>query len=121
VVDYCLVPHEHLNAFGDFKIILVSDLLNDAGIVGTIDPSTSKPDHSLLYWTMDIDIYRETALGDTSTGGTFTVYDRSSVPEDFFLESTEQLNSVISRLEAEEASQESVNSIYSQLTDIVNT
>ena len=56
VVDYCLVPHEDLDKFTEFKVHKVSDLLNEIDIIDTIEPDTSKPDHSTLTWKTEIDI-----------------------------------------------------------------
>ena len=48
VVDYCLVPHEDLNKYTDFKVWKVSDLINKSRILNTLDVNTSRPDHSTL-------------------------------------------------------------------------
>ena len=56
VVDYCLVPHEDLDKFTQFKVHKVTDLINEIDIIGSIEPGTSKPDHSILTWKTNIDI-----------------------------------------------------------------
>ena len=60
VVDYCLVPHEDLYQFTQFKVHKVTDLINEIDIIDTIEPDTSKPDHSILTWKTDIDIIYKT-------------------------------------------------------------
>ena len=41
VVDYCLVPHEDLDRYEDFKVWKVSDLINITGILSTFDANAS--------------------------------------------------------------------------------
>ena len=53
VVDYCLVPHEDLDKFTDFKVCKISELINKSEILNTLDANTSKPDHSILTWRAD--------------------------------------------------------------------
>ena len=47
MVDYCLVTHESLKFFIDFKVTKVTDLINLVGHDKVL-VSTSFPDHSAL-------------------------------------------------------------------------
>ena len=48
MVKYCLVPHEDLSKFTEFKVYKVSDIINEISIINLLEPETSRPDHSLL-------------------------------------------------------------------------
>ena len=62
VVDYRLVPHADLDKFTQFKVHKVTDLINEIDIIGSIEPDTSKPDHSILTWKTNIDIIYKTDI-----------------------------------------------------------
>lgn len=49
VVDYCITTHDNLCNFSNFSVTLTSDLINTAGNLSILAP-TSIPDHSLLTW-----------------------------------------------------------------------
>ena len=44
VVHYVLLPHGNLSSVSDFKVNLISDLINSV----SVDVPEKKPDHSLL-------------------------------------------------------------------------
>ena len=50
VVDYCLIPHEKLDLFTEFRITHARELFQSSGCVGEMDPRSGIPDHSLLSW-----------------------------------------------------------------------
>ncbi len=56
VIDYCLVPHEAISYFSDFKVHRSKQLFNEAGCVAYIDPSHCLPDHSMLIWNFMCDV-----------------------------------------------------------------
>ena len=58
VVDYCLVPYEHLGMFDSFKVTSISGLYNTLDISDRIQHSTGKPDHSILSWNFHLNTYR---------------------------------------------------------------
>lgn len=51
VVDYCFTPYKHISKYEAFKVLLMTDLLNEAMLHSKINSVTSAPDHSLLLWT----------------------------------------------------------------------
>ena len=88
VVDYCLVPHEDLDKFTQFKVHTVTDLINEINIIDTIGPDTSKPDHSILTWKIDIDIiYKTDKHKDDKNYIEITKFSRD-IPTDFFARQT---------------------------------
>lgn len=52
VVDYCIVPHDNLNLFKDFKVIRSTELISEVSRISGLVP-ISTPDHSVLSWCVD--------------------------------------------------------------------
>jgi hypothetical protein len=48
VVDYVLIPHGNLPSVSDFKVNMISDLIN----IFSVDVPEKRPDHSLLEWKL---------------------------------------------------------------------
>ena len=114
VVDYCLVPYEYLNMFDRFTVTTATELINNAEIVDEIQRSTTKPDHSVLSWNFNLPIYSRVD-SRPQPEQSFTWFDRTNVPGDFLGDSLEQLNAVISRLETEISTQDSINEAYAEI------
>jgi hypothetical protein len=76
VVDYCIVPHEYLGSFSKFQVPLVSDLLSKSGVLREVESTACRPDLSLLYWAMELDLcFSKEVVGTMQAS--FTVFDRS--------------------------------------------
>jgi len=54
VVDYCLVQYEQLHYFTNFKVNTANDVVNSCCKVGDLDLRTIIPDHSLIYWEVNL-------------------------------------------------------------------
>ena len=116
VVDYCLVPHEDLNKFTQFKVLTVTGLINEINIIETIEPDTSKPDHSILTWKIDIDIiYKTDKHKDDKNYIEITKYSRD-IPTDFLQDKREDIRNLIAKLENSTQSQTDADENY---TDFV--
>ena len=86
VVDYVVVPHEHLDWYSDFTVHRSRALFNDAGCVSNIDPSRVISDHSCLSWLMllpTMQIGSSSTHGDNQPGTIFTKFDLSAIPVGF--------------------------------------
>ena len=44
VVAHCLIPYEYLKMFDKFKVSIITDLINDIGIIDRIQRASAKPD-----------------------------------------------------------------------------
>ena len=99
VVDYCLVPHEELEKFTDFKAHKITDLMNEIGIIETTEPGTSRPDHSILTWQSDIDtIYKIDVNLNNSKETEFIKFSRD-ISTDFLNGRLEEIRRLITNIE----------------------
>ena len=78
------MPYESLDNFSIFRVTSESDLFNSSKLLGTIEPETSYPDHSLLIWDFLLDNVRKipNAHNEQDARVHFTKCDRH-VPDDF--------------------------------------
>lgn len=85
-------------------------MLNEARIINKIDSSKSRPDHSLLTWSVILDRYTKENKTEIPKDcrTTYTSYDRSSIPENFLHICQEDIENLIFKLESECITQESV-------------
>ena len=113
VVDYCLVPHEDLDRYEDFKVWKVSDLINITGIFSTFDANTSN--RTIRSWhgklIQGICIFN-------SANAEYTRFDRV-IPETFSESCSEELNHVIKSIECNIAGQGSLNAIYTEFVQVL--
>ena len=118
VVDYCLVPHEDLNKYTDFKVWKVSDLINKSRILNTLDVNTSRPDRSILSWKVDIsNMYEGCSKNVIQTE--FTKFDRVR-PDTFLSWHIEELDTIIQNIECKVKSQEELDCIYNNFVHVIN-
>ena len=118
VVDYCLVPHEDLNKYTDFKVWKVSDLINKSRILNTLDVNTSRPDHSILSWKVDIgNMYEGCSKNVIQTE--YTKFDRV-IPDTFLSGHIEELDTIIQNTECKVKSQEELDDIYTDFVHVIN-
>ena len=120
VVDYCFVPYESLDNFSNFRVTSESDLFNSSKLLGTIEPETSHPDHSLLMWDFLLDNVRKipNAHNDQDVRVHFTKFDRH-VPDDFLNTRHDEMTEYISRLEGDLTLQDHLDKVYSDLVVFV--
>ena len=84
VEDYCLVPYEDVEKFTQFKVHKMTDLINEIVIIGSIEPGTSKPDHSILTWKTNIDIIYRTDMQINDTKHIEITTLSRGIPTDFY-------------------------------------
>ena len=118
VVDYCLVPHEDLDKFTDFKVCKVSELINKSEILNTLDANTSKPDHSILTWRADFGYIYE-GCSKTSVKSEYTKFDRT-IPNTFLIDYIDELSAVIQDIEGKVKSQVDLDCIYTNFVKIID-
>ena len=100
VVDYVVVPHENLPLISDFKVNLVSDLIESLNI----SVPERRPDHSLLEWKFAIP---HTNLSDKNDNGIRSKrYNVAKLTTDFLLS-----DSCAARIE------ETIRTIETELND----
>lgn len=79
VVDYICVPYEEMEYISDFKIITMSDIVNNVSFM-----PDSIPDHSLLYCDFKVDFNNKVHLNPPKNTDRIR-YKVSSIPDDFLL------------------------------------
>ena len=116
VVDYVLVPYEHLNYFNRFSVMRSSSLFSQ--FVSFIDPTRTLPDHSCLSWFFDTGIYFNNSISHIEENDTFMKFDLSHIPQDFLndFDSLQVLNLLTQTLQR---SQLSVNDVYNNFCDFI--
>ncbi len=85
VIDYCLVPHEHLSHFQNFEVRKSIDLFEEAGCVGLVaDPAHIMPDHNLLMWSLNLSPYlcMNPVRVQQTPSADFVKYDLTNIPPD---------------------------------------
>ena len=99
VVEYCLVPHEDLYKFTQFKVHKVTDLINEIDIIDTIEPDTSTPDHSILTWKTDIDIIYKIDMHINDKEHVVIYKFSRDIPTDFLQDKRGEIRNIITKLE----------------------
>lgn len=131
VVDFCLVPYECLDMFTEFNVIRASNLAENAGCVGVVDPRVY-PDHSLLKWYVKLNTFTHDANSDlhtpTSSNSSSSYqqtsnvkYDTSTVPPDFLMgvPVVQCLQEAIRVLESSHLEQSNIDCTYNAIVDII--
>lgn len=123
VVDYCVTSHENLKLFKDFCIVRVSDLINSIDYVNTTMPA-SIPDHSLLMWNTNYETNVNISKSNTisiDASSSFDKFELRNIPNDFLNshDTTEQINTVIEKLESGINTQTDIDNIYLDWCNIV--
>ena len=92
VVDYCLVPHEDLSKLTEFKVHKVSDIINENNIISSLEPETSKPDHSFLTWKTEFNtLYTSNNTINSPKQAEFTLFSRD-IPVNFLIDRPEEIS-----------------------------
>jgi hypothetical protein len=114
------VPYELLHVFSNMEIIRSTYLLSSAGLIGKVDVSRGVPDHSVLRWSVAVNL--AVGPGSRSTGDSSTLYttitkfDVSEIP-DTFLTSEDTLlvlETAIPRLEHASTEQRKIDGLYEE-------
>ena len=115
VVDYCIMPYEHLSKYEAFRVCLTSDLLSKANLHNKINSAITVPDHSLLLWTFTVECTnvkkKKYAIGLPVT---YEKYDRL-VPDNFLQEDLSILNDGIRKIQQSVNTQEELDNVCSKL------
>jgi hypothetical protein len=113
VVDYCIVPHEHLHTVKNFCIRRARYVYDNAGDVGEEDPSRAIPDHSMLTWYIEL-LGTHPSKSHPATSSR-TIFDLSTIDTAFFdsTEGKKLLDNINSQLDVLD-SEEQLHSCYSQ-------
>ena len=94
----------------------MTDLINEIIIIDTIEPDTSKPDHSILTWKIDIEIiYKSDKHKDDENYIEITKFSRD-IPIDYLQDKLEDIRNFIAKLENSIQSQTDADENY---TDFV--
>ena len=118
VVDYCLIPHEDLNKFTEFNVHKTTDLINDINIIDTIEPETSKPDHSILTWKTNFEIICKPDRHLDDEPIEITKFSRD-IPSDFLLDKREELTNFIETLENSTRNQSDADENYNLSVNLI--
>jgi len=119
VVDYCLLSHDNLQIFTDFKVTHVSDVLNSIGISNAT--ARNVPDHSILTWNVGIPAVLCSTSTDTESAPSFDKFELNNLP-DYFLADNSTLtavNSLIDTLEQGFRTQSELDTAYNGWCDII--
>ena len=125
VVDYCIAPHDSLNAFSDFTITKPQALFEEAGLVGSYDPSRTIPNHALLSWEIEMPFLARCTDEQKKCNfkeDTIRKHDVSDIPGDFMgcNTVTQQINECITKLEHTRREQEELDATYRDLCEIIH-
>ena len=119
VVDYCLVPHEDLSKFTEFKVHKVSDLINEINIISSLEPETSKPDHSFLTWKTEFNtLYTSNNTINSPKQAEFTLFSRD-IPVNFLIDRQEEISHLINKIETEMHNQSGADQCYNDFTNLI--
>ncbi len=126
VVDFCIVPHENLDIYSEFKVHRAREMMQEHNCVPEVDPSKSIPDHSLLSWSIECEclVYDRTDMtrvGNIMTKS-FTKWSRD-VPGDFMNseQALKEINEAIARLEIIQNDQDEIDEVYENLCMSIKT
>ena len=119
VVDDCLVPHDDLYKFTQFKVHKVTDLINEIDIIDTIEPDTSKPHHSILTWKTDIDIIHKTNTHINDKKHVEIYKFSRDIPTDFLQDKREEIRNIITKLENTTPNQNDADDNYADFVHMI--
>ena len=124
VVDYCLVSHDDLNTFSDFKVCKVTDVINEIGHE-TVLHSASFPDHSISTWQIKLDLTvmsnESTRISENLDNKTFVKYDTKNIPDDFMSNDNfiQKLHETVFKLESDANSQNDLDKAYAEFSTLI--
>lgn len=122
VVDYVLVPYEHLCKYNNFEVILSADALQNSFDIQTLE-HLSIPDHSLLVWEVSFNTSIQNVTKEELSNAHYThlKYDKHNIPTEFMCENDilTKINNSILELEQNQNQQAHINNVYSSFTDIL--
>ena len=121
VVDYCLVSHEHLSLFSEFKVTRVTDLVNLLNHNNVLAPS-GLPDHSILSWNIKCNFYYDKT--DNEPSEVESICDKfnvSNIPHIFLsdIDILSSVNTAIADLEGSLRTQDDIDIAFNGWCNIV--
>ena len=123
MVDYCVIPYETLGLFSDFQVIRATDLFNQAGCVGIVDPTRAViSDHSLLRWRLNLPGSSEDAQlnsSDQQTTQERVQYQVKVIPIDFMKDT--HMDMALECLLNEKDDQHAIDAAYGAFCDTVRS
>ncbi|CAG2257828.1 unnamed protein product [Mytilus edulis] len=125
VVDYCVLPYEHLDNFNNFNVIRTSSIVEQINALGKYDLKKAMPDHSLLTWDFTLNFDSNCCI-NTQTRGTSETkkkYDTRNLPEDWLCQESTiaEIDNAIRFLENSIADQSNIDNMYENFVKIVKT
>ncbi|CAG2245923.1 unnamed protein product [Mytilus edulis] len=125
VVDYCVLPYEHLDNFNNFNVIRTSSIVEQINALGKYDLKKAMPDHSLLTWDFTLNFDSNCCI-NTQTRGTSETkkkYDTRNLPEDWLCQESTiaEIDNAICFLENSIADQSNIDNMYENFVKIVKT
>ena len=117
VVDYCLVNHDDLYKFNDFKVVRSAELVNKVDFC----PPTGVPDHSLLMWSVSHNFVPNDNLETMSKPDDYVKFLVDKIPGDFMQtqDIVCKLHDTINELEQGYRTQENIDHAYSSLCSTI--
>ena len=59
MVDYMFVPHDNLQCFKHFKVLLVNDIIENENLNNLLSERSKPPDHSILQCQVSFTTYSD--------------------------------------------------------------
>ena len=122
VVDFVFVPYEQLIHVLDFRVTLMTDLINDIQLQG----NAHVPDHSLITWSVAVSrkALHSNSVHDnssTSNSASRTCYDTTRIPGNFMSESDniQLITDAVHRIEKQLNEEKNVCSAYNTFVQII--
>ena len=96
-------------------------MINEISIIGSINSSTGKPDHSFLTWDLKLEQYKHKTQSTNNNfkGQSYTLYDRNSIPDDFLHTQQEIIGNLIRTIETNCSTQDAVNDLYQDFVSMM--
>ena len=122
VVDYCLVPHDSLNNFCEFKVTRSTEIISDLHLQDGFTQSVI-PDHSILSWVLDVTMSANDNSRDVLSQQSefnmpcFDKFDVKEIPENFLSSDSvvNALHDTVYKLEQSLQCQYDVDTAYNEL------
>ena len=118
-LDYCIIPHEDVDKYSDFKVSTVSDLINDMNNCHSEFASASKPDHSVLSWKVKTGSYTHHNDNGNNMKTTFTVFEKT-IPDNLLEDRISEIETFVNQFKEKVCDQNNMDITYSEFSDIVN-
>ena len=97
----------------------MTDLINEIDIIGSIEPGTSKPDHSILTWKTNIDIIYKTDMQINNTKHIEITKFSRDIPTNFLQDKRQGIRNFINRLEHSMHTQNEADENYVDFIHII--